>query len=116
MICAHCQKEIAENSRYCYFCGSYQGADPSSSAKPKKRLTLSAKDKKIAGVCGGIAEYLDVDSAVVRLIWALLSIFPGSIIGGIVAYLIAWFILPAPPAAAVVRAPERSTSQEAHTT
>lgn len=57
----------------------------------KKRLTKSQKDRKIFGVCGGIANYLDVDPTLIRLIWA------GSIIcfgvGG-VAYLIAALVLP----------------------
>lgn len=57
----------------------------------KKRLTKSQKDRKIFGVCGGIANYLDVDPTLIRLIWA------GSIIcfgvGG-VAYLVAALILP----------------------
>ncbi|MBS3149725.1 PspC domain-containing protein, partial [Candidatus Woesearchaeota archaeon] len=37
----------------------------------KKRLYRSIKDRKIAGVCGGMAEYFDVDPTVVRLLWAL---------------------------------------------
>lgn len=56
-----------------------------------KKLYLSGKDKKIAGVCGGIAEYLGVDSTVVRLFWVLFSLAYGV---GILAYLIAWFVIP----------------------
>ncbi len=56
-----------------------------------KKLYLSEKDKKIAGVCGGIAEYLGVDSTVVRLFWVLFSLAYGV---GILAYLIAWFVIP----------------------
>lgn len=48
----------------------------------------------IAGVCGGIAEYLDVDPTVVRLIWVVLSIVPGGVVGGVVLYLLAWIIIP----------------------
>lgn len=59
-----------------------------------KKLYLSETDKKIAGVCGGIAEYFGVDSTLVRLIWVLASIFLTACIGGIVAYLIAWAIIP----------------------
>lgn len=59
----------------------------------KKRLTLSDTDKKIAGVCGGLAEYLDMDSSVVRVIYALLTLgttcFPG-----ILLYLIMMFAVP----------------------
>jgi phage shock protein C len=63
-----------------------------------RRLSRSTVDRKIAGVCGGIAEYLDVDSTLVRLIWAVLTVVPGAIVLGIVAYLVAWFIMPGSPA------------------
>jgi phage shock protein PspC (stress-responsive transcriptional regulator) len=61
-------------------------------------LTLSVRDKKISGVCGGIAEYLDVDPTIVRLIWVALSIVPGGFVGGVLAYILAWGIIPKAPA------------------
>ena len=60
----------------------------------KKRLTRSATDKKLGGVCGGIAEYLDVDTTVIRLAWVLFALFLG---GGILAYIIALLVMPNPP-------------------
>jgi phage shock protein PspC (stress-responsive transcriptional regulator) len=63
-------------------------------ARPKRRLTRSAVDRKLGGVCGGIAEYLSVDPTAVRLVWVVLTIIPGAIIFGIAAYLVAWFIVP----------------------
>lgn len=89
MICSHCSREIADYSNYCSFCGGRQR-----SAILCRRLMLSATDSKIAGVCGGLAEYFEVDSTIVRLIWAVLSVVPGGFIGGIVAYLVAWIIIP----------------------
>jgi len=59
------------------------------------RLARSATDKKIAGVCGGIAEYFVVDATLVRLIWIILSVLCGALIGGVIAYLLAWLIIPA---------------------
>jgi phage shock protein PspC (stress-responsive transcriptional regulator) len=59
-----------------------------------RRLTRSTTDCKIAGVCGGLAAYLNVDSTAVRLLWAILSVVPGAILFGIVAYLVAWIIMP----------------------
>ncbi len=56
-----------------------------------KKLYLSNTDKKISGVCGGIAEYLDVDSTLVRIIWLLVAFAGGS---GIIAYIIAMIIMP----------------------
>jgi len=59
-----------------------------------KKLYLSETDKKIGGVCGGIAEYFGIDSTLVRLIWVFASIFFTACIGGIIAYVIAWAIIP----------------------
>lgn len=56
-----------------------------------KKLTLS-NDKKIAGVCGGIAEYIEIDPTVVRLIYALLTLFTA--FSGIIIYLILMLVLP----------------------
>ena len=64
----------------------------------ERRLTRSATDKKIAGICGGLAEYFNVDATAIRLIWCVLSIFFGAVIGGVVAYVVAWFIIPRAPA------------------
>jgi phage shock protein PspC (stress-responsive transcriptional regulator) len=70
-----------------------------------RRLFRSSVDRKIAGVCGGLAEYLGADSTVVRLIWAILAIVPGAVVLGIAAYLVAWFIIPSAPAPLAVVAP-----------
>ena len=60
----------------------------------KKRLCKSRSDRKICGVCGGIAEYFGIDSTLVRLVVAALTIFTSYIVGGVAIYLIAAFILP----------------------
>ncbi|MBI2124963.1 PspC domain-containing protein [Candidatus Woesearchaeota archaeon] len=64
-------------------------------AKPIKRLYRSRRDKVLGGVCGGIAEYLDVDPVVVRLIWAIGTLASMGI--GLLAYIIAWIIVPEEP-------------------
>ena len=60
----------------------------------EKKLYKSNQNKMIDGVCGGIAEYFDIDPTVVRLIWALFSLMGGS---GILAYIIAAIIIPRNP-------------------
>ena len=60
----------------------------------EKRLYKSNQNKMIDGVCGGIAEYFDVDPTVVRLLWVLFSLMGGS---GILAYIIAALIIPRNP-------------------
>lgn len=57
-----------------------------------KKLYLSSSDKKIAGVCGGLAEYFGIDSTIVRIIFLLLFLIGG---GGLLAYLIIWIVAPA---------------------
>jgi len=59
-----------------------------------KRLYRSRTNRVIAGVCGGIAEYSNIDPTIVRLLWLLLSLIWGS---GIIAYIIAWIIIPEEP-------------------
>ena len=66
-----------------------------------RRLTRSMTDRKIAGVCGGLAEYFSVDATAVRVLWAVLSILGGAVIGGVIAYLLAWLIIPRPVAVAL---------------
>lgn len=56
-----------------------------------KRLCKSSTDKKIFGVCGGLAQFLGIDPTVVRLIWALLVFCAGT---GLLAYIIAALVLP----------------------
>jgi len=58
-----------------------------------KRLYRSETDKKLAGICGGIGEYMDADPTIVRLIIIVLAVVTG-IIPMIIAYLIAWWIVP----------------------
>jgi phage shock protein PspC (stress-responsive transcriptional regulator) len=73
-----------------------------------RRLFRSVSDRRIAGVCGGLGEHLGVDSTVVRLAWVILSIYPGAIICGVFAYLIAWFIIPPSPVPALQPSPSAS--------
>ena len=60
----------------------------------EKKLYKSNDDKKIDGVCGGIAEYLNVDSPVIRLLWVIGTVFAGA---GILAYIAAALIIPRKP-------------------
>lgn len=57
----------------------------------KKQLMRSGRDKKIAGVCAGVAHYFDMDPTIIRVIWGVLAFGYGA---GIVAYIILWIIAP----------------------
>lgn len=60
----------------------------------EKKLFRSKINKKLCGVCGGIAEYFNMDPTIVRLIWVLAVFFAGC---GILAYIIAAFVMPEKP-------------------
>jgi len=57
----------------------------------EKRLVRSSSQKMIAGVCGGVAQYLGWDVTIVRLLWIVLTLAGGS---GILIYLILWLVMP----------------------
>jgi phage shock protein C len=59
-----------------------------------KKLYRSKKDRWVAGVCGGLAEYLNVDPIIIRLIALLLVLSAG---GGLLVYIIAWLVVPEEP-------------------
>ena len=106
MLCPKCQKEIVDGSKFCYNCGAKLAADalgaappPTPSAAsvpaPVKRLMRSSTDKKIGGVCAGLADYFDIDPTIVRVIWLLAIFLAGT---GFLVYLILWVVLPLAPA------------------
>ncbi|MFH2055285.1 MAG: PspC domain-containing protein, partial [bacterium] len=64
-----------------------------------KRLYRSRENSIIAGVCGGLGEYFDIDPVLIRIITVIL-VFPGGI--GLIGYLIAWIAMPHPPEGDVV--------------
>ena len=56
-----------------------------------KKFYLSDTDKKIGGVCGGIAQYFDIDPIIVRIIWFIAAFFYGI---GLIPYLPFWILVP----------------------
>lgn len=68
-----------------------------------KRLFRSRKEKILGGICGGIAEHIDVDPSLIRLVWIVVSLI--SLGTGIIVYLAAWIIIPESPEESVQPAP-----------
>jgi len=56
-----------------------------------KKLFRSKRNRIIAGVCGGIGEYFDIDPNIIRLLWVISGLIMGS---GIILYILAWIIIP----------------------
>src|SRR5580704_2990870 len=98
MTCPSCSKNIAIGSNYCYNCGAKQPESGAPGLSPvtgaPKRLMRSSTDKKVAGVCAGLADYFDMDPTIIRVIW-LLCVVCGGV--GLLAYLILWVVLPIAP-------------------
>jgi phage shock protein C len=92
MFCPQCGMQYTEPVNYCCQCGAI--LQQRAASRPPKKLALSRTDKKIAGVCGGFAEYLDMDPTLVRLIWVIMALCVG---WGVVGYLVAWIVMPEAP-------------------
>jgi phage shock protein C len=95
MNCPNCQKDIAAGSKFCYSCGAKQPEAAAPSAVPsyseRKRLVRSTNDRKIAGVCAGVADYFELDPVLVRVLWALAVLCAGT---GFLLYIILWIVVP----------------------
>jgi phage shock protein C len=76
---------------FCCHCGAALTAPTCTHGK---KLRRARTDKKIAGVCGGFANYFDLDVTLVRIVWLMLAFLWG---WGIIGYIIAWIVMPQEP-------------------
>lgn len=98
MYCNACGTELPQQSRFCPQCGKSVGSTGPAAAPGRPVLERPRQGRKIAGVCLAVARYLGVDVTLVRILWVLLIFIGG---GGIVAYLVAWLIIPEEPLVAL---------------
>jgi phage shock protein C len=104
MYCNACGKAISEDVRFCSYCGNIVGIPPT----PRK-LMRSRADRKIAGLCAGLAQHFDLDETVVRILAIFLTLASG-VCPGVVTYLIAWIIVPSEPELRMALAAQQQAS------
>lgn len=95
MYCTTCGTELGAQHRFCHQCGFACGS-PAADLAPK-RLSRPRHDRKIAGVCSGIARYLGVDVSLVRILVICLTLWPPSC--GLIFYIVCWIVMPRDPLA-----------------
>ena len=96
MYCCNCGKELEEAANYCSVCGTERpGRRPAQEPRDRQSLSRIREGKKLAGVCGGVARYFDLDVTLVRIVWILLTILPP--LPGIIAYVVCWIVMPQDP-------------------
>lgn len=102
MYCNYCGKVIQDDASHCAYCGKRVGG-----VMGRKRLMRSRTDRKIAGVCAGVAEYFDLDVSLVRVVWLVMAVFT---VVGFLSYPVAWIVMPEEPIAFSMPAGQQATN------
>ncbi|HSE49628.1 MAG TPA: PspC domain-containing protein [Terriglobales bacterium] len=89
MYCNYCGKIIQDDARLCAYCGKGVAASVA-----RRQLLRSRKDRKVAGVCAGLAEYLVMDVTLLRVLTVCLAIVWFPIV---IAYIVMWVVVPEEP-------------------
>ena len=103
MFCSNCGKELAGEFRFCPQCGfaatgigSNGSADgPDFNTRSGRTFVRPRNDRKMAGVAAGIAQYLNLDVTLVRVLLVCLAVWPPFV--GLIFYVICWIVVPNEP-------------------
>src|SRR6266542_2523619 len=91
MFCTQCGTALEEQHLFCYKCGRSTQPGTPPPPRPQPPFARVMAQKKIAGVCAGVARYLGMDVTLVRVIWLLLFLLAGT---GFLAYIVCWIVMP----------------------
>jgi len=96
MFCTKCGTELDDRSRFCSHCGAITGRGaPQDPSTIYNRLSRPREDRKIAGVCAGIARYMGLDVTLVRILFVVFAIWPPAV--GLIVYVVCWIVMPNDP-------------------
>lgn len=95
MYCSNCRTSLEDHDRYCSACGTATENAFRASSRSTYGFSRPREGKKVAGVCAGVARYLDLDVTLVRVIWLLMMLYPP--VPGIIAYIVCWIVMPKDP-------------------
>jgi phage shock protein C len=96
MFCTKCGIELKAQDKFCSECGTSAGRG--TPVMRADRLSRPVTETKIAGVCAGFARYFGADVTLIRIIWLVLCVWPVPLFG-VIAYFVAWIVMPKDPLA-----------------
>ena len=117
MYCTNCGIQTGDTDNFCRECGHETPVgreahrQNTSGYSAPRRLYRRTSDKRIAGVCSGLAQYFDVDVTLIRLVVAAGTICSGGL--GLLAYIVAWIIMPRDSRVPPLRSPASAPTQTA---
>jgi phage shock protein C len=96
MFCTACGEQLEERARFCMQCGAATGRGTQQApGTVYNRLSRPRDDRKLAGVCAGLARYFGVDVTLLRILAIALAIWPVGV--GVIVYIICWIVMPNDP-------------------
>jgi len=109
MYCSGCGLEVSDSDRYCRQCGTAtkNAGFTSDTGRPGRMLSRPRDDRKVAGVCSGIARYIGIDVTLVRILFVVFSVWPPT--AGVIVYLVCWIVMPQDP---LLLPPAQTNSQQ----